>query len=77
MLLNSVGIATDRISGDGHVWTGVQLDGNWYHIDTTWDDAGYEDNSVDLQHLYFGLNDELMNQIIVQLLHLMELVHIL
>jgi len=63
MLLNSVGIATDRISGDGHVWTGVQLDGNWYHIDTTWDDAGYEDNSVDLQHLYFGLNDELMNQI--------------
>ena len=63
MLLNSVGIATDRISGDGHVWTGVQLDGNWYHIDTTWDDAGYEDNSVELQHLYFGLNDELMNQI--------------
>ena len=63
MLLNSVGIATDRISGDGHVWTGVQLDGNWYHIDTTWDDAGYEDNSVDLQHLYFRLNDELMNQI--------------
>ena len=63
MLLNSVGIATDRISGDGHVWTGVQLDGNWYHIDTTWDDAGYDDNSVDLQHLYFGLNDELMNQI--------------
>ena len=63
MLLNSVGIATDRISGDGHVWTGVQLDGNWYHIDTTWDDAGYEDNSVDLQHLYFGLNDQLMNQI--------------
>ena len=63
MLLNSVGIATDRISGDGHVWTGVQLDGNWYHIDTTWDDAGYEDNSVDLQHLFFGLNDELMNQI--------------
>ena len=63
MLLNSVGIATDRISGDGHVWTGVQLDGNWYHIDTTWDDAGYEDNSVDLQHVYIGLNDEWMNQI--------------
>ena len=63
MLLNSVGISTDRIYGDGHVWTGVLLDNKWYHIDTTWNDAGYEDNSVDLQHLYFGLNDELMNQI--------------
>ena len=57
MLLNKVGIATGRITGNGHVWTAVKLDGKWYQIDTTWNDAGYEDPKVDLKHLYFGLND--------------------
>lgn len=57
MLLNKVGIATGRITGNGHVWTAVKLDGKWYQVDTTWNDAGYEDPRVDLKHLYFGLND--------------------
>lgn len=57
MLLNKVGIATGRITGNGHVWTAVKLDGKWYQVDTTWNDAGYEDANVDLKHLYFGLND--------------------
>lgn len=57
MLLNKVGVATGRITGNGHVWTAVKLDGKWYQVDTTWNDAGYEDANVDLKHLYFGLND--------------------
>lgn len=34
------GTATDKNSGNsgGHAWTLVQLAGEWYHIDTTWDD---------------------------------------
>ncbi len=63
MLLNKAGIATGRITGNGHVWTAVKLDGKWYQVDTTWNDAGYEDPNVDLQHLYFGLNDTITSMV--------------
>ncbi|MCI8380230.1 MAG: hypothetical protein HFI07_00340 [Lachnospiraceae bacterium] len=63
MLLNKAGIATGRITGNGHVWTAVKLDGKWYQVDTTWNDAGYEDPNVDLQRLYFGLNDTITSMV--------------
>ena len=57
MLLNRAGIENDRVealvSGGGHTWNLVKLDGNWYHIDPTWDDG------TD-RHLYFGVTDELI-----------------
>lgn len=28
----------DKKDGIGHVWSAVQLDGDWYHADVTWDD---------------------------------------
>lgn len=31
-------ICNDVGNGVGHAWNVVQLDGNWYHIDLTWDD---------------------------------------
>lgn len=31
-------IAEDAGNGLGHAWNVVQLDGEWYHIDLTWDD---------------------------------------
>ena len=60
-LLNKVGIKTGRMTGNGHVWTAVQMDGNWYQVDTTWNDAGYEDYNPNIKtrYLYFGLNDEI------------------
>jgi hypothetical protein len=50
-------------SGDGywvgHAWNLVQLDGTWYHIDTTFDDQiGNKKGKVD--HYYFGQNDKVM-----------------
>lgn len=41
MLLDMQGIETDYIHGDGinHAWTYVKIDGEWYHIDATWDDT--------------------------------------
>ncbi|MDE7062576.1 MAG: hypothetical protein K2O73_04945, partial [Lachnospiraceae bacterium] len=63
MLLNKAGIATGRITGNGHVWTAVKLDGKWYQVDPTWNDAGYTDPNLDLRHLYFGLNDDIMSMV--------------
>ncbi len=60
MLLERVGIPCGRITGNGHVWTAAQLDGDWCQIDVTWDDYPQLTGYSDLKHLYFGLDDKLM-----------------
>lgn len=60
-LLDAVGIANGRITGNGHTWNAVKIDGKWCQMDPTWDDTS--DNwygDLDQRHLYFGLTDELM-----------------
>ena len=60
-LLDAAGIANGRITGNGHTWNAVKLDGKWCQMDLTWDDT--RDNwygDLDQRHLYFGLTDELM-----------------
>ena len=60
-LLDAAGIANGRITGNGHTWNAVKIDGKWSQIDLTWDDTS--DNwygDLDQRHLYFGLTDELM-----------------
>ena len=60
-LLDATGIANGRITGNGHTWNAVKIDGKWCQMDLTWDDTS--DNwygDLDQRHLYFGLTDELM-----------------
>lgn len=60
-LLDTAGIANGRITGNGHTWNAVKIDGKWCQINLTWDDTS--DNwygDLDQRHLYFGLTDELM-----------------
>ena len=60
-LLNAAGIANARMTGNGHTWNAVKIDGKWCQMDLTWDDTDanwYGD--LDQRHLYFGLTDELM-----------------
>lgn len=60
-LLNAAGIANGRITGNGHTWNAVKIDGKWCQMDLTWDDTS--DNwygDLEQRHLYFGLTDELM-----------------
>lgn len=60
-LLDVAGIANGRITGNGHTWNAVKIDGKWCQIDLTWDDSSdnwYDD--FDQRHIYFGLTDELM-----------------
>ncbi len=61
MLLNRVGIANGRMEGNGHVWTAVRMDGDWYQVDVTWDD-GYSNHTYE-NYLYFGLNDSIMKMV--------------
>lgn len=60
-LLDAAGIANGRITGNGHTWNAVKIDGKWCQMDLTWDDTS--DNwygGLDQRHLYFGLTDKLM-----------------
>ena len=60
-LLDAAGIANGRITGNGHTWNAVKIDGKWCQMNLTWDDTS--DNwygDLDQRHLYFGLTDELM-----------------
>lgn len=60
-LLNKVGIQTGRMEGNVHVWTAVKMDGEWYQIDSTWDDMGDSYKDTYYEHMYFGLTDEIIS----------------
>lgn len=38
LLMDYIGVPNDTDYGYDHTWNMVQLDGDWYHIDVTWDD---------------------------------------
>ena len=38
-LLDAAGIANGRITGNGHTWNAVKIDGKWCQMDPTWDDT--------------------------------------
>lgn len=57
LLLERFGITsvlvTGVAAGEGHMWNAVKLDGEWYHLDVTWDDM----RTDMISHEYFNLSD--------------------
>ncbi|MBQ9119863.1 MAG: Ig-like domain-containing protein [Lachnospiraceae bacterium] len=72
LFLDAVGIENKLIGGSGwssgawvsHAWNLVKLDGNWYHVDATWDDPVM--NGADIPgyvgYDYFCLSDSVMEK---------------
>jgi hypothetical protein len=52
-------IVEGQAGGQLHTWNLVKLDGNWYHLDTTWDDP-VPDVKGRLIYNYFNLTDAQM-----------------
>jgi len=46
----------------GHAWNMVELDGEWYHIDVTWNDLGKRTEKHEIRYRYFLRSDEFMKQ---------------
>lgn len=50
------GTATDANGSMDHAWNLVKLDGDWYHLDATWDDPT-PDRKGRILHAYFNVTD--------------------
>jgi hypothetical protein len=46
----------------GHAWNMVELDGQWYHIDATWNDLGSRSNKLEIRYRYLLKTDDFMKQ---------------
>lgn len=63
LLLNMADIPCHIVTGrtdEPHSWNLVRLNGEWYHIDATWDDPIPPDGRPLITHTYFLLNDKQM-----------------
>ena len=61
-LLDAAGIPNETITGYAggyHAWNLVQLDGQWYHVDTTWDDPTTRGGDY-IRYTYFLKSDKVM-----------------
>ncbi len=65
LLLLCSGVETYMAVGmtdDGtHAWNIVNIDGDWYHVDTTWDDP-IPDMGKESIHVYLNVNDAVMEK---------------
>lgn len=64
LLLSCVGIDNDIVTGTGndelHAWNIVKINGEWYHVDSTWDDP-LPDRGSFVGHAYFNVTDAVMD----------------
>lgn len=60
LILKELGMDVQYVIGDAggpHAWNMVKVDGNWYHLDTTWNDP-IPDQGSKVRYDYFLLSDE-------------------
>lgn len=57
--IHSIVVTGVTDDGENHAWNQVEIDGEWYNCDVTWDDTDVDD---DKRHIYFLCNDEMFSQ---------------
>ena len=64
-MLTELGLEAMYITGEvytgGHAWNLVKVDGQWYHLDTTWNDP-LPDRGLGVRYDYFLMNDMSMQK---------------
>ena len=53
-------IVVGMADGELHSWNQVELGGDWYNVDLTWDDA-IPDMGEYVKHTYVNINDEALS----------------
>lgn len=66
LLCRRAGISCILVTGfaeEEHMWNMVEIDGNWYHVDATWDDPSFADGREDyIGYTYLNVSDELIKR---------------
>ncbi len=69
LLFDMAGIESAVVSGtstdeknqtSSHMWNAVKINGDFYHLDLTWDDPVSDDGKNILTYTYFNLSDEMI-----------------
>lgn len=55
-------ICIEGRTGEEHLWNMVMLDGNWYHLDMTYDDPNTSNGENALRYDYFLVSDNTIRQ---------------
>lgn len=63
LFLNHYEIPNYKVASENHVWNAVYLDGNWYHLDLTWDDPILSNGEEILDHAYFLVTTEQLKEL--------------
>ena len=58
LLLHEVGIEADKVSNEGHAWSLVKINGEYYHVDATWNDTRTYKTGAYRTHYFMIRNDE-------------------
>jgi hypothetical protein len=58
IFLDRMELENYKVSTINHVWNVVELDGEWYHIDLTWDDPVLSNGKNMISHKYLLLTSE-------------------
>ena len=62
MLCKKAGIPVGRVTNSNHAWNAIQLGGNWYYVDATWDDPAGAKTAIsgDENHWYFCITQKIL-----------------
>lgn len=58
ILLDKLGINNYKVASDTHVWNAFYFDNKWWHVDLTWDDPVTKDGTNRLEHTFFKIDTE-------------------
>lgn len=63
LFLDYYDIPNFRIISENHIWNAVYLDGQWYHLDLTWDDPVSKNGKDVLEYTFFLITTEELEEI--------------
>ena len=63
LFLEEFGIKNHKISSEHHVWNSVYLNNKWYNLDLTWDDPVSQSGKDTLDHSFFLITSDEMEQL--------------
>lgn len=61
LFLDKMGIPNIKVASSNHIWNAVYLNGEWKHLDLTWDDPVVKNGSDTITYNYFLISTEELN----------------